>query len=255
MPIIIGGFLKSLQPQQYYALIGVIFICVGAIIYGVVAWIGLFLKRHKYQVYLDRHELSVERGTLEDELKNTKKVWMVLNSGEIVKQQENIFDKVKIQRLILPGPNKDEMMKVYEPLSAPEGENEHIRNCKYKIEQIAGKALKSGTEVYYLQRGLIGESLIIADPEYHQGDEFSTGAWIRIEFRAPFLSPINRSSILVKNKDNKQYFKAMLEHYKTLLGRATELQTLRPRLSRAKLLSEARALDKVQTQYHNLTPV
>lgn len=170
-------------------------------------------KQPIFSFYINRTELMRTTGTLADLLSVYERVWAIFHTGEISKVS-GVLAKCRIERLILTDPRDKYMMKKLEP----RGNN--AKQYQDQIRQVAEMASKNGSDVRYY-KGPIGSSLIIADTMRLADDKFSEQAWAQIETGIPFLSPQDRPSFVIYNKDNgKDAFNAFLSHFNTMWNRS-----------------------------------
>lgn len=168
------------------------------------------------KVYVNRTALTKERGSLADDLSRFRRVWAIFHTGTVT-TVSGAFAKCHFERLILTDPSDKYMMRKLEPL----GNN--LAQYQNQIRQTAELAAKNGCEVRYYP-GPIGDSLIIMDTIKLADNEFSDNALAHVETAIPFLSPDDRVSIEIENKDDgKKSFDAFLEHFNTVWARSNPI--------------------------------
>lgn len=172
------------------------------------------VKQPVASFYPNRTELIKTKGNLAGLLSGHERVWAIFHTGAISKVS-GVLAKCRFERLILTDPRDEYMMNNLEP----RGNN--AEQHKELIRQVAEIASKNGSDVHYYA-GPIGNSLIIADTIKLADDRFSEQAWAQIETGIPFLSPHDRPSFVIYNKDDgRDAFNAFLGHFNTMWARSS----------------------------------
>jgi len=174
-------------------------------------------QRNLAEFYINREDLRRAKGNLADELRGMKKIWAAWHTGGSVLDNNDLLDPSVNPRefiLILTDPEDDYMIDKMEP-RGKEGKG----YWKGQIQRTAAQAHRLGSVHFY--QGPIGDAVLIADPKCLKGDRFSIDAWARIDTTIPFRLSLRHSSYRVTHRDAPRQFEAIVDHYRTLLGRAT----------------------------------
>jgi hypothetical protein len=236
--IIIVGFSRYLDYKDAVALgwsgdvwlsigLGVFFVCVIALLLW---WQRLLSQKTteckpttvtKPEVYLTRTEMTANRGAFAEEFEDMEKIWAIWSTGKIISAGGNL-ERIHMERLVLTNPKNEFLMQYQEPICRDKDVakiQRHISQHYLTIEEIADSASGTGCEVR-LYDGPVKDSIIIADIINYKGDEFSDGAFVRIETGAPFVEYENRINIVIEKSKHKDVFKSFVKHYNEVWDRS-----------------------------------
>lgn len=151
---------------------------------------------------------ACRKTILEKELKNSKKVFFIVHVGTVIAGQKKIFeDNNKKFSFILtkPGSNAiDVLSKICEV------EADKLNLDVIDITNIIRKN-KSSTVRWF--DGLLGSSIIISDPD-------SAWGWVKVESLLPYTASVNRPSIKIYKRYNKEIFSVYTKLWDELLDKS-----------------------------------
>jgi hypothetical protein len=129
-----------------------------------------------------RKALVKHRGTLDDELFKSQKLWLAFLVGKKL-SDTNILKQGKIEKLILHSPNYRELKFLAEM------EHQTEEELQTDIKRATRLAQENGISIKWCEKPML--SIIISDP-------YRSSGWFRIEEFIPYLGAANSPSFLVK---------------------------------------------------------
>jgi len=150
--------------------------------------------------YQERPDSSI----LEDQLKETSDLWLVLFTGSVVNADHSyklLFNNRKV-RLILLNPYSTHFSAMCELFDQP------VEAMSRDILSLTKRARQAGVEVKWFGKP-IGAGIIISNPK-------SLNPWLRIEFLIPFGETKSRPVIMVDSKSATELIPKMVASFEKM---------------------------------------
>lgn len=140
--------------------------------------------------------------TLEEEISCSSEVWFAWHSGSVKLSQGDLLVSNRKIKIVLTRPHSKALEEVSRISNLP------AAALSSDIESLTLQVKAKGHEIAWFD-GFLGSSMIISNPD-------SEDAWARIECLVPYIAPVHRPSIVIRNNHHKDSFQRIKDTYESI---------------------------------------